>query len=291
MSYSRDLERALRMSRNIVPKGIIFRGSGGSTGGLPPPAHIIVLLGQSNALGQTGNPVLAGLPADYLGEQSRIQIWWEGNYQTYPEAGHWENMYPVVNTRNHIYTDPAGPYYNIVGWSVEQRCSHYLPKPGGRPIYVAKEAVGAEDIDNWEKPTGDRWIAVERYITDIVAYFTAIKVTPIFLSTCWMQGESDCDDGKYQLYEGKFNTFLTNYRAISPYLTNSQFVMIKLRTDWNYGDPGGITAVNQAFQNAADANPTINKVITPENVGGTASGGHYNANGLLNLGEAWYDLI
>ena len=251
---------------------------------------VILQVGASNAVGQPGIAVLDDLPVAYQGEQSNIKIFWEGDYLTVdPANGAFVNMNPVLNTRHPDYTDPGNAFYNRIGWSAEQRYAHYLLDDYAN-VYIIKSGYGGKVITHWASPAGERWVELNRYVTNGIRWLLANSMNPVFLNTMWMQGESDISGATAQAtYEAALTTFISNLRGLSEYLTDHDFYMSKIPTNY-WGDE---TICNTSFANIAGGDAHAFVLETTQYSAGydATDAGHYIGQNLLDLGADLYDAI
>lgn len=251
--------------------------------------NVIILSGQSNALGQFPDTAMNYLPLEYYGAQSKIKMWWTGDYDS-PVAGHFEDMLVPVNTRDSLYTDPSDiPNYYITGWGVEQSAGRKIQQVLDDTLYVIKSARGGLAIRYWSKDAnGIMWQQLYQYITESIDSLDA-KGAPInFRALVWMQGESDCLEGLTATYEDSLRILINNVRAIDPRLDSMLWVNVKLRAGTI--SQGQVDVINAAYDQMAAESP-FNVTVDPVKVGTTLFDGLHYGQGYLPLGNAIADTI
>ena len=248
---------------------------------------IIGILGQSNAVGEAGDQ--STLYPPYQGSQQYIYIAYDGNYITYPQPAHLENMLPCTNTRHRDYTNPTNEYYYSCGWSAEQRCAHRLQVYKNSYVAVIKSAYGGVS-QAWFFDTNegmqDFILFFNAAISDIISW----GKIPKFKSIIWLQGESNCVTPD-NYYEGNMEYIINYIRTYSSYLANVNFTMVKLSP--KLARPtANKNIINNAFVTAAAAKGNC-FIIDPTTVGATLGTDslHFTANSLNILGETWFNLI
>ena len=257
------------------------------SGGGNKRATIIKMIGQSNAEGVV---LLSGLPSIYQGVRNFVSIWWENSF---------EKMEAGVNTVNEFHRGvdtPAdsGEYQ----WASEQNASYLLQKRLNREVYVIKNALGSQSISTWDSPSGSMWLELKEYTENSIAELEAIGKIPDFRSTIFLQGEADVINNTLKAtYKTKLRDLISNWRALSSYLTDTPFVMVKMRSG-SVGVGGGETLLqelNDVYDELRDEDPTRIIVIDPDAIGASIAdiGGdvHYNPQGYLIIGEAWYNTM
>jgi hypothetical protein len=246
-------------------------------------ANIIIITGQSNAVGQ---------PRDDLSRYDidpNLFIWTDGNYLAYPETGHFEIANVNENTVHRDYTDPENQYNAIVGYSAEAKCARLLTEYTGEPTFIIKVAYGGNGVSYWVKNMGaTRWNELADYVPSALSWISSLGFTPRILSTIWLQGESDCGELVYPNYSTRFNKFLSDYRNE---ITDTRFVMCTIRTDadWN---ADGIAAINTVFSTAESELENC-VVINTNTIDAELYTllQHYTGDGYDTIGGAWFDDI
>lgn len=231
---------------------------------------LYVLWGQSN---QEGSPVDPGNLPEYLtGPQDSIYIYNNNQYETL-EAG--------VNSLG----NPWGPEMEM-GYRLRE---HYNTK-----IYISKYAVGGTSLG----PTaGQDWLPSldERYVTALAHYNASLAKLQsdlpgetIIVKHLWNQGEQDMDSDtnstNYEVNEtALFNQIISD---INPTQILSARTSIKVPKNVTYRE-----RVRTAKVNNASVFDIVYLIDTDSFTveGDQPSGLHFDANGLVQLGEAYYN--
>lgn len=242
-------------------------GRGGAFRKYNPPIPVIIVTGQSNANSHGGN-----LAAYFTIDPTKTSHWDSTNklFKTYSATNALENGFE---------TQTAG-----LVWVTMQKV-----------VYVIRVAQGSLSISNWSSANGSMWNALDSAIVQGCRAIRAAGFQPNFLSTIWMQGEQDCVLGTSQTtYQTALSTFIGNLRAIDTKLSNSQFVIVKLREDSpdpTY-QPGALTGINAAYVYVATNTPNVS-LIRPEDIGAVFPPGdiHYTEASSILIANAWASLI
>jgi hypothetical protein len=185
---------------------------------LPKDANVFILSGQSNALGQDiSGEYLKNLPSDFRGLQDSILVWRNGNYVAIPEIEKFEKMLVSLNSRDKIYNDSLGPYYNITEWGIEQKWLHESKQYLKQKTYLIKSAVGALPISNWNASSDPMYLELKNWILNVEKYFSIDSIPVNFRGLVWMQGEADVSNTNYY---SDLKILMYNIRNISPRLKN-----------------------------------------------------------------------
>lgn len=281
-----DSQLDTKVGRSDVSYANGYLSLGGGSG--EAVSNVLILSGQSNALGQFPDTAMNYFPEEYEGVQNMLKVWWTGDWDS-PAPGHFESMHVPLNTRDKVYTNPSSiPNYYITGWGVEQSAGHKLQDAFNDTLYVLKSTLGATNINYWTAPGGSEWVKLSSYITGSAAYLDAIGKPVNFRAFIWLQGESDALENIEALYEGRLRTFIANWRALDSRLDSTLFVMVKLRAGTI--SQSKVDVINAAFEQMAEESP-FNIVVDPIAVGATLFDGlHYGVN-MLQLGDAIADTI
>lgn len=250
--------------------------------------NVIILSGQSNALGQFPDTALAYLPTEYNGAQSKIKVWWTGESGS-PEQGHFEDMLVPYNTRDSIYTNPASiPDYYITGWGVEQSAMRKIQGVINDTTYLLKSTLGGRNITFWLPPSGTQWLKLQQYITESADSLDAKGVPVNYRAFIWLQGESDALENIEALYEGRLRTFIAAWRALDDRLDSTLFVMVKLKAGTI--SQSKVDVINAAFDQMAAESP-FNVTVDPNAVGVTLFDGLHYGRSYFRMGNAIADTI
>ncbi len=238
-----------------------------------PRNYVLIVAGQSNAVGYASNPLAAGL-TDY--HYSRTRIW---------KNGAWEILNPADNTQS------ANQAINNHG--IEPYIGYYFEKafPNDN-IYIIKYAVGgiplAEDAvsNDWSPAsTGQAYaVFVHDYLIPAFASSDLSSYKPLGL--WWMQGESDA------LNELSANAYLSNLGDFFGHLTTDVPAVQKFRkfigrvrdsNSWTYRS---IVRQGQAAFCATQSNNAI--LIDTDSIDTEPDDIHYSAAGFAELGSALF---
>lgn len=200
-------------------------------------AHLLLLTGQSNAVGvtETGG---AGLDPSWYDPQPDIKIWFDDEFQ---------DMLIDTNTVDAILVGAAD-----TKWGTEQSFTHALKNEVNDTVYVYKQALGGVGISYWQ-PGG---LFYTRILNDIPLVLSDIRgrgYDQVNVYITWIQGEANVGSPT-ATYQSALENVLSTIRSIDKDMYTSPVVMVKLSPDYTYFSPGQIDTVNAAYDNIAAGN-------------------------------------
>lgn len=181
----------------------------GCKGGKMKDVNIIILSGQSNAVGCKNSQYI-------------IQTMGQEKYDLY-NAG-FEDVKIAFNNWDCNYNSPArtktlqnssknGKFVNVQlgqgnvpdNFGPEIGMAEELHERFGNKLYIIKCACGASNLnDDWADSSSDMFINLKNFVNKKIDELKEAGLNPILRAFCWMQGEGDSYDRYYQYYG--FNT-------------------------------------------------------------------------------------
>jgi hypothetical protein len=232
------------------------------------PADLVVVAGQSNALGFR----LSGedLPPDLRQGDPQVRIWTGQRFET---------LRPGRNTGSPNNPAAWGPE---VGFARAWRAAH-----PDRTLYVVKLARGSTRLaggpgPDWAPGSGELFADTESEVRKARRRLTDAGLTPRVRAILWMQGESDA----------------VQPQAAAAYRANLAAAVAQMRARWGEADtpvligriaPGWPQAAQvRAAQAAVDAADPLTASVDTAAYPLLPDGAHYAAAGQLRLGAELY---
>lgn len=239
------------------------------------PIELVVVAGQSNALGYTVHRRDA--PARLQPPMERVFIW-------APSSQDFAPLTAGVNTGTPNNPDSWGPEAQYAyRWQAEHRC--------GR-LYIVKQARGETGLAldaaerDWSPASGEElWARATTEITAAKARLARSGVEPTVSKVLWMQGETDAQlPAKARAYARNLTTFIGKARAHwgSP---STGFVIGQI----DAAGTEGAKTVRAAQAEVAEDLPAVSIVDTDPFPRQPADGVHLTAAGQVALGDAFYE--
>lgn len=234
----------------------------------PPTVNLVLLLGQSNAVGWALTARLQNTvynPAGYGVAPPRVKIWYKdsrANPDLAADDGQWQDYRAGANSDvNASPRDQFGPELSLA-----QR----LVATTGNDVYIVKAAFGGTSLSplagtsppgNWTD-TNAR-IALDYYFRRAVRDLRAARpgVTIRFQGILWWQGESDA---AVNIPATEYRNRLDNLRSYFDTAIRTEFgdayrwVLVGLNFQQNPGEP----VINAALCSTAAADPRIGYIPT-----------------------------
>ena len=221
--------------------------------------HSFLLIGQSNMAGR-------GFKEDVEPIQNK-------NLKVL-RNGRWQPMYFPVN--------PDRPF---AGVNLAESFADQYARKHNVEVGLIPCADGGTMLDQWQSGS---------LLYDNAVYQARLaQRTSTIAGVLWHQGESDCDDGKYQLYEEKFLKIMAGFRrdlnlydvpfllgGLGDYLVNfpekDRFV--------HYTD------INQALKKMAEEQP-MTGFVSAEGLASNPDFLHFSASSLREFGLRYYEVF
>jgi len=232
-----------------------------------PPAQVVVLAGQSNALGY--GLTAADLPPELAKPEPRVQIW---------DGERFVPLQPGVNTGSPRQPSTWGPE---VGFARAWRAAH-----ADGTLYLVKYARGSTALAqgpgrDWSPASsGDLYAEATQAVAAAKAALGRQGLRPQVTAIVWLQGEADAADAA----------------ATAAYRANLEAFLAAVRRDWARADTpvvlakiprwGGQADAVRAAQAAVDAADPRTVAVDAAGLPMQPDGLHITADGQLRLGQA-----
>ncbi|MEX0776725.1 MAG: sialate O-acetylesterase [Phycisphaeraceae bacterium] len=224
------------------------------------PLQVFLLGGQSNMQGVGRNDQLT---APYSQAFDKVQVWDAG-------AGAWVPLTPPEGR-------PSGAFGPEVAFA------HAIAKamPDER-ILLVKYAVGGTALyDDWAPTQGPQYIAFMQTARAALKNLDDAQRPYEIAGMLWLQGESDADESKGDLYEKNLTAFVAHMRE---QFKTPAMPFIIARVLGYYGSATGhAKLVRDAQVKVADADARAAWFDTDDQP--LEYAGHYNAAGLIGIGN------
>lgn len=283
--YNPHHNRRMDLVLNITTSGdtvfigndtIIITGGGGSSpAAVIEEADVIIIAGQSNAVGRADN---TNLPAYLQGNQPSY-IFNPSGFQVLNSNTHNNNQF---NNK----TDDFGS---------EMELAYQYNQMTGDSLYIIKYAVGGTRLYpdagmDWSvSSTNEYYDSLLVYIDSALTWIRDEGKNPIIKAIVWHQGESDMNDGTYANgYEEQFTSLVNGLRT---YLNTPELMFISAIPDPPYYYPYK-TTVQQAIKAVASAISGVTVIdFTQEKFTYKADNIHLNYSDQIMFGKLILDFI
>lgn len=220
--------------------------------------HSVLLIGQSNMAGR-GNPSDAPLV-----KNKRIFVL---------RNGRWQGIYRPVN--------PDRPFSGVC--LAESFAYEYSEAHPDVNVGIIPCADGGTTLDQW----AEGGVLFDNAVNNARLAQRSSQIVAVL----WHQGEGDCPDNLYPLYEEKFLKIMAAFRRQLglenvPFLLGGLGDFLPLRTaEQQYKN---YSAVNKTLQKIADENP-MTGFVSAEGLTPNGDNLHFNTKSLLTFGVRYYE--
>lgn len=180
----------------------------------PIPVDVIVISGQSNAVGCTyANCISRSIGhskyQEYMKGYDDIQIAFDS--WTKDDDGH---FYSQNQSKDDTFTKVMlGQGNSLATFGPEIGISEALHEKYGGKLFLIKYACGASNLkDDWAKRNSPMYGRFIEYVKKQMKNLADAGYIPTIKAFCWMQGEGDAWDGYYQEYYDNLKGFVANVR-------------------------------------------------------------------------------
>ncbi len=244
------------------------------------PAKIIILAGQSNAVGvgrcaYLNKHFTAKEVAQYRKGYENVPV----NYFSHDHRSNGFVATKIGDAETNL--DTFGPEVGIAQWLTEH--------PQKDPHFIVKCAVGATSLhQDWHAPDGWLYQELVTLLKESIAWLEEQGYAPSIRAFCWMQGESDaCDEENARAYIDRYDTMLTAFKdEFTGYLRDCVYLDGGISQTWAFHTMVNAhkkayaeTRENFFFIDTIDAGLTVGK--EPEE---TPDIYHYDSDSTMKLG-------
>ena len=224
--------------------------------------HSILIIGQSNMAGR-----------GFIGEVAPIQ-----NEKIFVlRNGRWQGMFVPVN-----------PDRSFSGINLSESFADLYAKERNTEIGIIPCADGGTHIEQWQP--GELLFDHACFMAELASRTSEI------VAVLWHQGESDCHEERYPVYEEKLIRVLNAFReklnlqdvpfligGLGDFLKNcDESISISAVIRKNY------TKINETLKNVADKLP-MTGFVSAEGLGANPDNLHFSAIALREFGERYYN--
>lgn len=216
------------------------------------PAKIIVLAGQSNAVGVGYCKYLRKY---FTPEQiENYRAGYENVPVNYFSHDHRSGRFvPTKIGVAETSKDTFGPEVGIAQWLTEH--------PQEEPHFIVKCAVGGTSLkEHWYAP--DSWLYQEitKLLQESIAFLKTQGYAPSVRAFCWMQGESDaCEEDAARTYIGRYDKRLSAFKQeFAPYLKDCVYIDGGISETWAFHEL--INEDKRVYANARENHFYINTI-------------------------------
>ena len=219
--------------------------------------HSILIIGQSNMAGRGFKNDVSPINNDAL-------------YVL--RNGRWRKMYVPVN-----------PDRSTSGISLVESFADLYARDHNVDVGIIPCADGGTSLDQWQ---------VGGLLFDHACYMSELASrTSTIAAVLWHQGEADCHDVRYPLYEQKFTVIMDAFRKKLG-LYDVPFLLGGLGDYLEFNDMSNIFKnyiyINEALEKVADKNK-MTAFVSAKGLGSNPDNLHFSAQALREFGSRYYD--
>ena len=179
----------------------------------PIPVDVIVISGQSNAVGCTHHDCItrsigASKYQEYMAGYPNIKIAFDSWTK---DDGY---FYSQNKSKNETFVKTMLGQGNGLGtFGPEIGIAEAMHEKYGDKLFLIKYACGASNLqDDWMDKTSPMYPRLINYVKKQIDNLKEMGYVPTIKAFCWMQGEGDAWEGYYQHYLENLKTFAANIR-------------------------------------------------------------------------------
>ena len=274
-------------------------GCGGKTPKTPKSVDVIVISGQSNAVGCThidciersmDYDKLEEYMVGYPGIQIAYDCWTKDvNAQT------GETMFYSQNKRQDgkFFKVMLGQGNSEATFGPEIGIAEAMHEKYANKLFLIKYACGASNLkDDWAQKNSPMYGRFVNYVKTQMNNLKSMGYKPTIKAFCWMQGEGDSYPGYYDKYYDNLKLFVGNLREEFKELSgNKDFPFIDAGIssykEWQYYRE--VNAAKKQFADESDNNFYIDTIAagmhTDKEPFGNPDGAHYDTESEVLLGH------
>lgn len=220
----------------------------------PQPVDVIVISGQSNAVGCTHTDCIKksigySKYQEYLDGYPGIQI----AFDSWTKDG--ANFYSQNYSKDYTFTKVMlGQGNGLTSFGPEIGIAEALHEKYENKLFLIKYACGASNLkDDWANRNSPMYGRFVEYVKLQMDNLKKMGYLPTIKAFCWMQGEGDAWDGYWEEYYDNTKTFVTNLRSdLKELCGNKDFPFIDAAINNNATVWPKYRKVNEAKKQFAD---------------------------------------
>ena len=220
----------------------------------PQPVDVIVISGQSNAVGCTHTECIKksigySKYQEYLDGYPGIQI----AFDSWTKDG--ANFYSQNYSKDYTFTKVMlGQGNGLTSFGPEIGIAEALHEKYENKLFLIKYACGASNLkDDWANRNSPMYGRFVEYVKLQMDNLKKMGYLPTIKAFCWMQGEGDAWDGYWEEYYDNTKTFVTNLRSdLKELCGNKDFPFIDAAINNNATVWPKYRKVNEAKKQFAD---------------------------------------
>ena len=225
----------------------------------PKPVDVVVISGQSNAVGCTRADKIP-LSIGY----SKYSEWMEGFEDIQIAYDSWTKDGTSFYSQNKSDDDTfmrvmLGQGNSILTFGPEIGIAERMHEKYANKLFLIKYACGASNLkDDWAKRDSPMYGRLVDYVKLQMGNLKKMGYEPTIKAFCWMQGEGDSYPGYYDQYQDNLRGFVTNLRTdLKEESGNKDFPFIDAGINdnkkvWEYGKQ--VNEAKQAFAAESENN-------------------------------------
>ena len=265
----------------------------------PKPVDVVLISGQSNAVGCTR----ASAIKDWNNGTAKFYQYVEGFPEIQIAFDSWtkdvqSDGSPIFYSQNKSKDDTffkvmLGQGNSTSNFGPEIGIAEELHEKYANKLFLIKYACGASNLkDDWTKRDSPMYGRFINYVKKQMQNLKDMGYAPTIKAFCWMQGEGDSYDGYYQVYYDNLKEFVTNVRTDLKELAGNKdmpFVDAGINNSpqWQYYRQ--VNAAKQQFAEESDINFYIDTIEaglhTNQEPKGDIDTAHYDSESQLLLGK------
>ena len=268
-----------------------------STDSTPKPVNVIVISGQSNAVGCTYNSCITrsignAKYKEYLEGYPGVKIAYDCWTKDVKPTG--TVFYSQNSSKNYDFVNVMlGQGNSLVTFGPEVGISESLHEEYDGKLFLIKYACGASNLkDDWAKRNSPMYGRFISFVKMEMEKLKGLGFDPSIKAFCWMQGEGDSYPNYYDQYEENLSGFVANVREDLKELSGNKDVPfidagISNAKQWEY-----YAEVNEAKKKFAESNDnnfyidTIEAGLhTDQEPFDTPDTAHYDSESQVQLGK------
>ena len=201
---------------------LLFSALGCQTKKPMKPVDVILISGQSNAVGCTHSSCItrsigASKYQEYMRGYPEIQIAFDSWTKDWPDPQDTSKVifYSQNTSKDDDFTKVMlGQGNSLATFGPEIGISEALHEKYADKLFLIKYACGASNLkDDWTKRDSPMYGRFIEYVKKQMENLKQKGYIPTIKAFCWMQGEGDSYVGYYDVYQDNLREFVTNVRA------------------------------------------------------------------------------